>query len=116
MTVTCRWTFRSRDLAPRFSVMPTLKSKGELVVAPIYSIVSLFPFYLHAQRIHIRFAFNSHGDEGDKKLKVEFSYFSFPSLCDNPKSMSLQEMDAETFKDFTRHEWHIGVVSHKNMN
>ncbi|CAB4272551.1 unnamed protein product [Prunus armeniaca] len=51
------WTFRSRDLAPRFSVMPTLKSKGELVVPPIYSI----------------------------------------------------EMDAETFRDFTKHEWHIGV-------
>ncbi|BBG98951.1 hypothetical protein Prudu_008481 [Prunus dulcis] len=33
-----KWTFRSRDLAPRFSVMPTLKSKGELVVPPIYSI------------------------------------------------------------------------------
>ncbi|KAK9266108.1 hypothetical protein L1049_025275 [Liquidambar formosana] len=51
------WTFRSQDLAPRFSVMPTLKSKGEKVVPPIYSI----------------------------------------------------EMDAAAFKDFSRHEWHIGV-------
>ncbi|XP_059644268.1 uncharacterized protein LOC132286030 [Cornus florida] len=32
------WTFRSQDLAPRFSVMPTVKSKGETMVPPIYSI------------------------------------------------------------------------------
>ncbi|KAK3002381.1 hypothetical protein RJ639_021043, partial [Escallonia herrerae] len=32
------WTFRSQELAPRFSVMPTLKSKGERMVPPIYSI------------------------------------------------------------------------------
>ncbi|XAR50670.1 hypothetical protein NMG60_11005060 [Bertholletia excelsa] len=32
------WTFRSQDLAPRFSVMPTLKSQGKAVVPPIYSI------------------------------------------------------------------------------
>ncbi|KAL5575202.1 hypothetical protein UlMin_016901 [Ulmus minor] len=51
------WTFRSQDLAPRFSVMPTLKSKGETIIPPIYSI----------------------------------------------------EMDAATFKDFSSHEWHIGV-------
>ncbi|KAL5822798.1 hypothetical protein ACOSQ4_020698 [Xanthoceras sorbifolium] len=51
------WTFRSQGLAPRFSVMPTTKSKGETMVPPIYSI----------------------------------------------------EMDAATFKDFSCHEWHIGV-------
>lgn len=51
------WTFRSQDLAPRFSVMPTTKSKGDTMVPPIYSI----------------------------------------------------EMDAAAFKDFSRHEWHIGV-------
>lgn len=49
------WTFRSQDRAPRFSVMP--KSKGELMVPPIYTI----------------------------------------------------EMDAETFKEFSCREWHIGV-------
>ncbi|CDO97996.1 unnamed protein product [Coffea canephora] len=32
------WTFRSKDLAPRFSVMPTLKSTGMKMVPPIYSI------------------------------------------------------------------------------
>ncbi|KAM0032078.1 putative transmembrane protein GPR107/GPR108 [Helianthus debilis subsp. tardiflorus] len=32
------WIFRSQDLAPRFSVMPTHKSKRERVVPPIYSI------------------------------------------------------------------------------
>ncbi|KAF8400869.1 hypothetical protein HHK36_014172 [Tetracentron sinense] len=32
------WTFRSQDLAPRFSVMPTFKSKGDMIVPPIYSI------------------------------------------------------------------------------
>lgn len=32
------WTFRSQDLAPRFSVMPTTKSKGDTMVPPIYSI------------------------------------------------------------------------------
>ncbi|XP_057967077.1 uncharacterized protein LOC131157160 isoform X2 [Malania oleifera] len=32
------WTFRSQDLAPRFSVMPTLKSIREIVLPPIYSI------------------------------------------------------------------------------
>ncbi|KAL3528715.1 hypothetical protein ACH5RR_008037 [Cinchona calisaya] len=32
------WTFRSKDLAPRFSVMPTLKSKGKKMVPPIYRI------------------------------------------------------------------------------
>lgn len=53
------WTFRSQDLAPRFSVMPTLKSKGEATIPPIYSI----------------------------------------------------EMDAATFKDFSSHEWHIGVAT-----
>ncbi|XP_010249579.1 PREDICTED: uncharacterized protein LOC104592096 [Nelumbo nucifera] len=51
------WTFRSQEFSPRFSVMPTLKSKGERMVPPIYSI----------------------------------------------------EMDAEAFKDFRSHEWHIGV-------
>ncbi|XP_057473385.1 uncharacterized protein LOC130761833 isoform X1 [Actinidia eriantha] len=51
------WTFRSQDLAPRFSVMPTLKSEGLAKVPPIYSV----------------------------------------------------EMDAATFKDFSSHEWHIGV-------
>lgn len=51
------WIFRSQDLAPRFSVMPTLKSKGERLVPPIYSI----------------------------------------------------EMNAARFKDFSSHEWHIGV-------
>ncbi|KAJ6711516.1 LUNG SEVEN TRANSMEMBRANE RECEPTOR [Salix purpurea] len=34
------WTFRSQAWAPRFSVMP--RSKGELMVPPIYSIVSDF--------------------------------------------------------------------------
>ncbi|KAH1240287.1 hypothetical protein GmHk_07G018187 [Glycine max] len=51
------WIFRSRDLAPNFSVMPTTKCKGETLVPPIYSI----------------------------------------------------EMDAATFKEFSSHEWHIGV-------
>ncbi|CAK9182511.1 unnamed protein product [Ilex paraguariensis] len=32
------WTFRSQDVAPRFSVMPTMKSKEEKMVPPIYSI------------------------------------------------------------------------------
>ncbi|GMY34333.1 transmembrane protein [Fagus crenata] len=32
------WTFRSQDVTPRFSVMPTLKSKRETMVPPIYSI------------------------------------------------------------------------------
>ncbi|KAG5523467.1 hypothetical protein RHGRI_035315 [Rhododendron griersonianum] len=32
------WTFRSQDLAPHFSVMPTLKSKGQAKVPPVYSI------------------------------------------------------------------------------
>ncbi|KAJ7963050.1 putative Transmembrane protein [Quillaja saponaria] len=32
------WTFRSQDLAPRFSFMPALKCKGESLVPPIYSI------------------------------------------------------------------------------
>uniref|UniRef100_A0A2N9ID05 THH1/TOM1/TOM3 domain-containing protein n=1 Tax=Fagus sylvatica TaxID=28930 RepID=A0A2N9ID05_FAGSY len=36
------WTFRSQDVTPRFSVMPTLKSKRETMVPPIYSIVSHF--------------------------------------------------------------------------
>nr|GEZ02195.1 transmembrane receptor, eukaryota [Tanacetum cinerariifolium] len=31
-------SFRSQDLAPRFSVMPTLKSKKDGIVPPIYSI------------------------------------------------------------------------------
>lgn len=51
------WTFRSQDLATRFSLMPTLKVKGERMVPPIYSI----------------------------------------------------EMDAAAFRDFSNHEWHIGV-------
>ncbi|KAH1115043.1 hypothetical protein J1N35_008421 [Gossypium stocksii] len=33
-----RWTFRSQELAPCFSVMPTLKSKVDLMVPPIYRI------------------------------------------------------------------------------
>ncbi|KAI9071286.1 hypothetical protein K1719_046744 [Acacia pycnantha] len=32
------WTFRSRDLTPRFSVMPATKCKGDTLVPPIYSI------------------------------------------------------------------------------
>ncbi|XP_059303191.1 uncharacterized protein LOC132055406 isoform X2 [Lycium ferocissimum] len=32
------WTFRSKDLAPRFSVMPVIKSVGDRMVPPIYSI------------------------------------------------------------------------------
>ncbi|XVE52047.1 hypothetical protein DITRI_Ditri02bG0089200 [Diplodiscus trichospermus] len=32
------WTFRSQELAPRFSVMPTLKSKVDSMVPPIYRI------------------------------------------------------------------------------
>ncbi|KAK9231946.1 hypothetical protein WN943_022187 [Citrus x changshan-huyou] len=56
------WTFRSQDLAPRFSVMPTTKSKGDTMVPPIYSI----------------------------------------------------EMDAAAFKDFSRHEWHIGVPTSRS--
>lgn len=32
------WTFRSQDLAPRFSVMPTIKSKGKTTVPPVYRI------------------------------------------------------------------------------
>lgn len=40
----CRWTFRSQDLAPQFSVIPTEKFHGGLLVPPIYSVVSfLFP-------------------------------------------------------------------------
>lgn len=37
-----RWTFRSEGLAPRFSVLPTTKSKGEKMLLPIYSIASVF--------------------------------------------------------------------------
>ncbi|KAE8669921.1 putative Pyridoxal phosphate (PLP)-dependent transferases superfamily protein [Hibiscus syriacus] len=51
------WTFRSQEPTPRFSVMPTLKSKVDLAVPPIYRV----------------------------------------------------EMDAMTFQEFQRHEWHIGV-------
>ncbi|KAJ9568350.1 hypothetical protein OSB04_004316 [Centaurea solstitialis] len=32
------WIFRSQDLAPRFSVMPTHKSRSNRIVPPIYSI------------------------------------------------------------------------------
>ncbi|XP_002515993.2 uncharacterized protein LOC8273808 isoform X2 [Ricinus communis] len=32
------WTFRSQVLAPRFFVMPTVKSEGEVLVPPIYSM------------------------------------------------------------------------------
>ncbi|KAL7191259.1 hypothetical protein ACSBR2_023352 [Camellia fascicularis] len=32
------WIFRSQDLAPHFSVMPILKSKGQATVPPIYSV------------------------------------------------------------------------------
>ncbi|KAJ6792446.1 Uncharacterized protein M6B38_239560 [Iris pallida] len=32
------WTFRAQEGSPNFSVMPTLKSKWELIVPPIYSI------------------------------------------------------------------------------
>ncbi|KAJ8773478.1 hypothetical protein K2173_004308 [Erythroxylum novogranatense] len=32
------WTFRSQDLAPWFSMMPTVKSEREVTVPPIYSI------------------------------------------------------------------------------
>ncbi|KAL3824381.1 hypothetical protein ACJIZ3_020410 [Penstemon smallii] len=56
------WIFRSQQLAPRFSVMPSLKAKGAITVPPIYSI----------------------------------------------------EMDAKTFKDFSSHEWHIGVPTSPN--
>ncbi|KAK7349198.1 hypothetical protein VNO77_06375 [Canavalia gladiata] len=51
------WIFRSQDLAPHFSVMPTTKCKGETLVPPVYSL----------------------------------------------------EMDAATFKEFSSHDWHIGV-------
>lgn len=37
-----RWIFRSQDLAPQFSVTPAVTYKGETMVPPIYSIVSLF--------------------------------------------------------------------------
>ncbi|XP_021688532.1 uncharacterized protein LOC110670699 isoform X2 [Hevea brasiliensis] len=32
------WTFRSQGLAPRFFVMPTIKSEGDIMVPPVYSI------------------------------------------------------------------------------
>ncbi|XP_057773076.1 uncharacterized protein LOC130992456 [Salvia miltiorrhiza] len=32
------WIFRSQQLVPRFSVMPILRSKGEAIIPPIYSI------------------------------------------------------------------------------
>ncbi|KAH6758828.1 transmembrane protein [Perilla frutescens var. frutescens] len=57
------WIFRSQQLAPRFSVMPVLRAKGETVIPPIYSI----------------------------------------------------EMDAESFKEFRCHEWHIGVPTLGSM-
>ncbi|KVI05965.1 Transmembrane receptor, eukaryota [Cynara cardunculus var. scolymus] len=41
MLIVChrdRWIFRSQDLAPRFSVMPTHKSRSNRIVPPIYSI------------------------------------------------------------------------------
>lgn len=42
-----RWTFWPQEWAPRFSVMPTLKSKGEIMMPPIYSIVSQRLHHLH---------------------------------------------------------------------
>ncbi|KAG8643397.1 hypothetical protein MANES_11G035900v8 [Manihot esculenta] len=32
------WTFRSKGLAPRFFVMPTIKSQGDMTVPPVYSV------------------------------------------------------------------------------
>ncbi|XP_074577931.1 uncharacterized protein LOC141834509 [Curcuma longa] len=32
------WTFRTQKVSPHFSVMPTLKSKWEMRVPPVYSI------------------------------------------------------------------------------
>ncbi|XP_037493626.1 uncharacterized protein LOC105635094 [Jatropha curcas] len=32
------WTFRPQELAPRFFVMPTVKSEGEIMLPPIYSM------------------------------------------------------------------------------
>ncbi|CAH2036463.1 unnamed protein product [Thlaspi arvense] len=32
------WTFRSQDMAPRFSVMPTLKPNENTIIPPIYSM------------------------------------------------------------------------------
>ncbi|XP_039047819.1 uncharacterized protein LOC120188451 [Hibiscus syriacus] len=40
-------TFRSKELAPHFSVMPTLKSKADLMVPPIYRIENYLKSYLY---------------------------------------------------------------------
>lgn len=90
----CRWTFRSQDLAPRFSVMPALKSTGQIMIPPIYSIVSLIAddFYPIFNR--------------DQILVWWFMCRGKLLIWDH----KLQEMDAATFKDISSHKWHIGVV------
>ncbi|KAK9099219.1 hypothetical protein Syun_026264 [Stephania yunnanensis] len=57
------WTFRSQELSPSFSIIPSVKSIGESLVPPIYRI----------------------------------------------------ELDYKDFKDFSSHEWHIGVPTLKQL-
>jgi hypothetical protein len=38
MCVFCRWTFRSRELTPFFTVIPTLRASGQCILPPIYSV------------------------------------------------------------------------------
>ncbi|KAG6495542.1 hypothetical protein ZIOFF_043368 [Zingiber officinale] len=39
------WTFRTQEVSPHFSVMPTLKCKWEMRVPPVYSIIGIHQGY-----------------------------------------------------------------------
>lgn len=56
-SLTCRWIFRSQDLAPHFSVIPATKSKGQTLVPPIYSIVSYRSSHVQVVKISVNALF-----------------------------------------------------------
>lgn len=66
------WIFRSKEPAPRFSVMPTLKNKGHKAVPPIYSIeVDAATFRdFRSHKWHIGVPTSKKGDLEDSVLVV----------------------------------------------
>ncbi|KAL8139467.1 hypothetical protein V2J09_005488 [Rumex salicifolius] len=82
------WTFRARNLAPQFSVMPNVKSKVGATVPPIYSIAmdaaSFKDFCSQEWHIGVPSSLSLAQDEGSKdSILVIVQHPSSMSYCSN---------------------------------
>ncbi|KAL1814409.1 hypothetical protein ACET3Z_016983 [Daucus carota] len=106
------WTFWPQELAPRFSVMPTLKSKGEIMMPPIYSLemdaTKFKDFSSHQWQIGVPTSFRDRGLKDSILIVVQHPYAYQPTMVNSkspsPVAVTNCNPDASTNSSYEVHD------------